>query len=105
MILMKKLFNLQLFAGELNTNTTGSEGVAVEDKTFYDRALIHLTGPNLIHGQFGQKRNIPKNGGTAYDKGNGKKRCNSKRKKRTFRAGNIHNKARGFKEKSHKGRA
>lgn len=67
MILMKKLFNLQLFAGELNTNTTGSDGVRVEDKTFYDKTLIHLAGPNLIHGQFGQKRNIPKNGGKTIE--------------------------------------
>ena len=64
---MKKLYNLQLFAGELNTNTTGSEGVAVEDKTFYDKALVRLAGPNLIHGQFGQKRNIPKNGGKTIE--------------------------------------
>lgn len=63
MILMKKLFNLQLFAGELNTNTTGSENLSAENKTFYDKALIKLVGPELVHNRFGQKRNIPKNGG------------------------------------------
>lgn len=49
-----------------NTNTMTGEGanLKVEDKTFYDRSLIRLAKPNLIHGQFGQKRNIPKNGGT-----------------------------------------
>ena len=47
----------------LNTNTM-SGNLKVEDKTFYDRTLIHLAKPNLIHGQFGQKRNIPANGGT-----------------------------------------
>ena len=35
----------------------------MENKTFYDKTLIRLVGPNLIHAQFGQKRNIPKNGG------------------------------------------
>ncbi|MDO5478119.1 MAG: N4-gp56 family major capsid protein [Clostridia bacterium] len=47
----------------LNTNTM-SGNLKVEDKTFYDKTLIHMAKPNLIHGQFGQKRNIPKNGGS-----------------------------------------
>ncbi len=64
---MKKIFNLQLFAGNLNTNTTGSEGLAAENKTFYDKALIRVVGPNLVHNQFGQKRNIPKNGGKTVE--------------------------------------
>jgi N4-gp56 family major capsid protein len=56
------LVNLQLFA-EANTNTTGSESLSPELRTFYDKALIRLAEPNLIHDQFGQKRPIPKNGG------------------------------------------
>lgn len=50
----------------LNTNTMTGEkaNLKMEDKTFYDRSLIHYAKPNLIHGQFGQKRNIPANGGT-----------------------------------------
>lgn len=59
--------NLQLFAeeGETNANVsvTTDTGLSVENKTFYDRALIEEAGPNLIHAQFGQKRPIPKNGG------------------------------------------
>ena len=58
------LFDLQRFAGEApNVNVTTDEALSVENKTFYDRALIEEAAPNLIHGQFGQKRPIPKNGG------------------------------------------
>ena len=56
--------NLQLFA-ELNTNTTASSGLSVENKEYYDKNLIREAQPNLIHDQFGQERDIPK--------GNGKK--------------------------------
>ncbi|MCI6850838.1 MAG: N4-gp56 family major capsid protein, partial [Clostridiales bacterium] len=57
-------FDLQLFAEEtVNINATTDAALSVENKTFYDRALIEEAGPNLIHGQFGQKRPIPKNGG------------------------------------------
>lgn len=61
---MKELFtiNLQLF-GELNTNTTLDSGLSVENKTYYDRNLIEAAQPNLVHNQFGQKRDIPRNGG------------------------------------------
>lgn len=68
---MKELFNLQLFAENLNVNTTTQTGsgkdLSVENKTFYDKDLIRLVGPNLIHGQFGQKRNVPKNGGKTIE--------------------------------------
>ena len=55
--------SLQLFAGDLNTNVTTDSGLSAENKTFYDRTLLESAKPNLIHGQFGQKRPIPKNGG------------------------------------------
>lgn len=54
--------NLQLFA-EFNTNVTGDSGLSVENKTFYDKTLISEAQANLVHDQFGQTRNIPKNGG------------------------------------------
>lgn len=54
--------NLQLFA-ELNTNTTLDSGLSVENKTYYDKNLIETAQPYLVHNQFGQKRNIPRNGG------------------------------------------
>ena len=56
-------FNLQLFAGELNTNTTLDSGLSLENKTFYDMTLIDEAQANLVHDQFAQKRPIPKNGG------------------------------------------
>ncbi len=54
--------DLQLFAEE-NVNTTATEGLSAENKTFYDMALIDEAGPILVHDQFGQKRPIPQNGG------------------------------------------
>lgn len=53
--------NLQLFANEVQTTT--SDGLSAEMKTFYDMTLIDEASPNLVHDQFGQKRPIPKNGG------------------------------------------
>ena len=53
--------NLQLFADA--PNTTSSDGLTVEMKTFYDKNLIEQASPKLVHAQFGQKRPIPKNGG------------------------------------------
>lgn len=52
--------NLQLFA---DTNVTTQDSLSAEMKTFYDKVLIREAQPSLIHDQFGQKRNIPKNGG------------------------------------------
>ena len=57
-----KSINLQLFA-EMNTNTTLSAGLSVENKTFYDKTLLVEAQANLVHDQFAQKRPIPKNGG------------------------------------------
>ncbi|MBQ6708216.1 MAG: N4-gp56 family major capsid protein [Clostridia bacterium] len=58
--------NLQLFA-EPNTNTTGSAELSAENKTYYDMTLIDSAGPELIHDQFAQKRDIPKNGGKTIE--------------------------------------
>lgn len=67
---MKKLIitilNLQLFA-ELNANVTSDPGLSVENKTHYDMTLIDEAAPYLVHDQFGQKRPIPKNGGTRIE--------------------------------------
>ncbi len=61
------ILNLQLFAaGEaVNKTTSTAEGnnLSAEMKTFYDKTLITLASPYLVHDQFGQKRDIPKNGG------------------------------------------
>lgn len=59
--------NLQFFAaGDLvNSTQNGVAGnsLSAEMKTFYDKTLITLSSPYLIHDQFGQKRDIPKGGG------------------------------------------
>ncbi len=55
--------NLQLFAAGDVVNATISTELSSEMKTFYDKTLITLASPYLVHDQFGQKRDIPKNGG------------------------------------------
>ena len=55
--------NLQLFAAGEVVNATTSSELSGEMKTFYDKTLITLASPYLVHDQFGQKRDIPKNGG------------------------------------------
>ena len=55
--------SLQHFADNPTVNVTTDSKLSAENKTFYDRALVEEAGPNLIQGQFGQKRPIPKNGG------------------------------------------
>lgn len=59
------MFQLQLFANEVQT--TLSEGLTAEMKTFYDMTLIDEASANLVHAQFGQKRPIPKNGGKTIE--------------------------------------
>jgi N4-gp56 family major capsid protein len=54
-------FNLQLFANEVQT--TLLEGLSPEMQTFYDMTLIDEAGPELVHGQFGQMKPIPKGSG------------------------------------------
>lgn len=50
----------------LNT-TTGTATLSDELKTFYDRRLIARALPMLVHRQFAQKRNIPRNGGKTIE--------------------------------------
>lgn len=52
---------------EMNLNTTYSPGLSPEMKIFYDKTLLKEARPNLVHAQFGQKRNIPKNGGKTIE--------------------------------------
>ncbi len=59
--------NLQHFATPVYANRTTDTGdnnnLSAEMKTFYDKTLITLASPYMVHDQFGQKRDIPKNGG------------------------------------------
>ena len=59
------MINLQLFANEVQT--TLLPGLSVENKTFYDMTLIDEAQAALVHDQFAQKRDIPKNGGKTIE--------------------------------------
>ena len=53
-------------AGTYNTNlnTPVSTGdLSAEMKTFYEKSLLALMSPNLVHEQFGKKQPIPRHGG------------------------------------------
>ena len=62
---MKELlkFNLQWFA----TNKTTDADLSDEMKTYYEKRLIDLAEPKLVHNQFGDKYPIPANGGKTIE--------------------------------------
>ena len=60
-------WNLQLFAGDLNTQTTQTGTLSHEMKTYYSDYLIDNAVPKLVHDQFGQKHPIPQNGGKTIE--------------------------------------
>ena len=60
------LLDLRLFEGA-PANTTTAQGMAVEMKTFYDRTLLENAEPELIHDQWAQTRDIPRNGGKTIE--------------------------------------
>lgn len=49
------------------TESYNGGGLSAEMKTFYDKTLIELAKPNLVHMQFGQKRPIPPHGGKTVE--------------------------------------
>lgn len=59
--------NLSMFAGQPNTQTTTTEGLTDEMKTYYSDYLIDLVEPELVHDLFAQKHPIPKNGGKTIE--------------------------------------
>lgn len=61
------LFILNLTKFDQVINKTTDNDLSVENKTFYDKNLIKNATPQLIHDQFAQKRNIPKNGGKTVE--------------------------------------
>lgn len=67
----KSKLNLQLLAGNLNTNITSQTGegqnLSPEMKVFYSDYLIDMAEPKLVHDQFAQKHPIPKNGGKTIE--------------------------------------
>ncbi len=52
---------------ELNTNVTTQASLSDENKTFWDKALIVLAAPELVHDQFAQQRDIPKGSGKTIE--------------------------------------
>lgn len=59
--------NLQRFAEGENVQKTTSTLLSDEMKTYYSDYLIDNAEPNLVHDQFAQKQNIPKNGGKTIE--------------------------------------
>lgn len=52
---------------EANANTTTSDGLSDEMKTYYSDYLIDNARPKLVHDQFGQKHPIPLSGGKTIE--------------------------------------
>lgn len=59
----EKLYDLQLFAGEANTQTTGHSGLSAEMKTYYGMELLENAKPQLVHNQFAATKPLPAGGG------------------------------------------
>lgn len=49
------------------TQATTTSALSEEMKTFYDRTLLERALPVLVHGQFGQNRPLPRNGGKTIE--------------------------------------
>ena len=58
---------IQLFAVQTTLLNQTGNNLSPEMKTFYDKALLYAAQPHLVHHQFGQSRNIPKNGGKTIE--------------------------------------
>ena len=57
------MINLQLFATQTTNLTETGNNLSPEMKVFYDKNLIDLASPKLVHGQFAVKKPIPANNG------------------------------------------
>jgi N4-gp56 family major capsid protein len=60
---MNKKMNLQLFDGTANMAATTDTGLSAEIKEYYIKELLENAKPKLVHGQFGQKKPIPRGSG------------------------------------------
>lgn len=63
------MLNLRMFDTVTNATTSVGDGndLSPEMKTYYSKYLIDNAEPELVHDQFAQKRNIPKNGGKTIE--------------------------------------
>ncbi len=60
-----KYFDLQLFAGDMNTQATG--GLSAEMKTYYGMELLENAKPQLVHNQFAATKPLPVGGGKTVE--------------------------------------
>ena len=60
-----KNIHLQLFAGDMNTQTTG--GLSAEMKTYYGMELLDNAKPQLVHNQFAATKGLPTGGGKTVE--------------------------------------
>ena len=58
-------YDLQLFAGESNTQTTA--GLSAEMKTYYGMELLENARPQLVHNQFAATKPLPVGGGKTVE--------------------------------------
>lgn len=63
------MLNLQQFADVMNATTSATLGndLSPEMKTFYDKNLIRLAEPYLVHDRFGQEKPIPRGNGKTIE--------------------------------------
>lgn len=62
-----KILALNLRQFDANTQVTTDAGMSAEMKTYYEKRLIDLAEPKLVHDQFADKYPIPKNGGKTIE--------------------------------------
>ena len=60
---MNDILDLQRFAVQTTTTNGSGNDLTPEMKTYYEKRLIDLAEPRLVHDQFGDKYPIPQNGG------------------------------------------
>ena len=60
---MNDILDLQRFAVQTTTTKGSGNDLTPEMKTYYEKRLIDLADPRLVHDQFGDKYPIPQNGG------------------------------------------
>jgi N4-gp56 family major capsid protein len=62
------ILNLRHFdvTNATTSNTPGND-LSPEMKTYYSKYLFAIASPQLVHDQFGQKQNIPRNGGKTIE--------------------------------------
>lgn len=63
----RKITNIHLQRFATETQTTLLPGMSAEMKTYYEKRLIDLAEPKLVHNQFADKYPIPKNGGKTIE--------------------------------------